>query len=98
MSELVVNTVGTLAALCTIVSFMPQIAKIIRERDASSVSLKMYIFTVAAFTLWTAYGIFLEAWPVVAANVISLLIAAVTLGCKWKFRDGASGAQPAKAR
>ncbi len=92
MSEWVINAVGTLAAFCTIVSFLPQIAKIIRERDASSVSLKMYVFTVAAFTLWTAYGVFLEAWPVVAANVTSLLIAAVTLGCKWKFRDGSQAA------
>ncbi len=96
MNEWVVNTVGTLAALCTIVSFMPQIAKIIRERDASSVSLKMYVLTVSAFTLWTAYGVFLEAWPVVVANVTSLGIAAVTLACKWKFRDG--GSAQAKAR
>ena len=96
MSDWVVNTVGTLAALCTIVSFMPQIAKIIRERDASSVSLKMYVFTVTAFTLWTAYGVFLEALPVVGANAVSLAIAAVTLGCKWKFRDGDQAS--AKAR
>ena len=88
MDEWVINAIGTAAALFTIVSFLPQITKIIRERDASSVSLKMYMFTVAAFTLWTTYGVFLKAWPIVAANTTSLLIAAVTLGCKWKFRDG----------
>jgi MtN3 and saliva related transmembrane protein len=96
MDERIINAVGTVAALCTIVSFMPQIVKIIRERDASSVSLKMYVFTVAAFTFWTAYGVFLEAWPIVAANVTSLVIAAATLGCKWKFRD--AGQAEAKER
>lgn len=85
MSELFVTAVGTLAALCTIVSFVPQIAKILRERDASSVSLRMYVFTVSAFTLWTAYGIMLEAWPLVLANSVSLALAATALWCKWRF-------------
>jgi len=88
VSPLFVTAVGTLAALCTIVSFVPQIAKILRERDASSVSLRMYVFTVSAFSLWTAYGIMLGAWPLVLANSVSLALAAIALWCKWRFRDG----------
>lgn len=88
MSPLLTTVIGTGAALCTIVSFVPQIAKILRERDASSVSLRMYVFTVSAFSLWTAYGIMLEAWPLVLANSVSLALAATALWCKWRFRDG----------
>ena len=35
------DLVGTGAALCSMTSFVPQIAKIVRERDASGVSLRM---------------------------------------------------------
>ena len=88
MSSLLINVIGTGAALCTITSFVPQIIKIIRERDASSVSLRMYALTVSAFSLWTIYGVMLGAWPLVAANSVSLTLAATALVCKWRFRDG----------
>ena len=88
MSSLLINVIGTGAALCTITSFVPQIIKIIRERDASSVSLRMYGLTVCAFSLWTIYGVMLGAWPLVAANSVSLTLAATALVCKWRFRDG----------
>ncbi|GAD58931.1 SemiSWEET transporter [Brevundimonas sp. BAL450] len=87
-SQLLINVIGTGAALCTITSFVPQIIKIIRERDASSVSLRMYALTVCAFSLWTIYGVMLGAWPLVAANSISLTLAVTALVCKWRFRDG----------
>jgi MtN3 and saliva related transmembrane protein len=94
MAPWLVSAVGAVAAGCTIVSFIPQIAKILRERDASAVSLRMYLFTVTAFVLWTLYGVLLKAWPLVAANSVSLACAATALWCKWRFRDG----QAAKAR
>ena len=87
-SQILINLVGVGAALCTISSFVPQIVKIIRERDASSVSLRMYALTVSAFSLWTIYGVMLKAWPLVAANAVSLALAATALACKWRFRDG----------
>ena len=40
MSDLAANIVGTSAAVCSISSFAPQMIKIWRTRDASSVSLK----------------------------------------------------------
>jgi MtN3 and saliva related transmembrane protein len=88
MSSLIVNATGTLAALCTISSFVPQIVKIVRERDASSVSLRMYLLTVAAFSLWIGYGVMLRAWPLVGSNTLSLALAATALFLKWRFRNG----------
>ena len=57
MSALAADAVGTAAALCSITSFAPQMIKISKERDASSVSLKTYSLTVICFVLWTAYGV-----------------------------------------
>lgn len=88
MSEVVANVVGTAAALCSITSFIPQAVKIWKEKDASSVSLKTYSLTVTCFALWVAYGVMITAWPIVAANSFALVMAAMVLMMKWRFRDG----------
>ena len=87
MSDLA-NIVGTGAALCSMASFVPQILKIVRERDASSVSLHMYAVTVTGFSLWIAYGVMITSWPVVGSNAICLLLSATILVLKWRFEHG----------
>ena len=88
--SLLANVVGTGAALCSITSFAPQMVKIWKERDASSVSLKTYSLTVTCFVLWTIYGVLTEAWPITIANACALVMAAVVLALKWRFgRDKA---------
>ncbi len=88
MSGLVANIVGTAAALCSITSFAPQMIKIWKERDASSISLKTYSLTVTCFVLWTIYGVLTEAWPVAVANACALAMAAGVLAMKWRFSGG----------
>ncbi|MDB5434124.1 MAG: hypothetical protein JWR47_381 [Phenylobacterium sp.] len=85
MSNLIANTIGTVAALCSMTSFVPQIVKILRDRDASEVSLKMYLVTVTGFCLWTGYGVLIGSWPVTVSNVVCLLMSAAVLALKWRF-------------
>lgn len=85
MSPVWLNTLGTAAALCSMASFTPQILKIWRERDASSVSLRMWLLTVTGFVLWTGYGLALGSWPVAVSNLVCLALSAVVLGLKWTF-------------
>jgi len=87
VTGLVANVVGTLAALCSITSFAPQMIKIWKERDASAVSLKTYSLTVTCFVLWTAYGVLTTAWPVTIANACALVMASGVLAMKWRFSD-----------
>ncbi|HLZ74993.1 SemiSWEET transporter [Phenylobacterium sp.] len=88
MSNLIANAVGTVAALCSMSSFAPQIAKIWRDRDAGEVSLAMYLVTVAGFCLWSAYGVLVKSWPVTVSNLICLGMAAAVLALKWRFGRG----------
>ena len=81
----IADAVGTGAALCSMTSFVPQIVKIVRERDAASVSLRMYAVTVTGFSLWIAYGVMTEAWPVAASNLVCLALAATILTLKWRL-------------
>lgn len=80
------NVIGVAAALCSMSSFAPQIVKIWRERDASSVSLRMYVVTVTGFGLWIAYGTLIGSWPVAGSNTVCLFMSATILALKWRFR------------
>ncbi len=91
MDDLVVNGVGVAAALCSMASFIPQAAKIIRERDASSVSLRMYVVTVVGFSLWLAYGALLGSWPLMASNAVSLTLAGLILVLKLRDAPATGG-------
>ena len=84
---------GTGAALCSMASFVPQILKIVRERDASSVSLRMYAVTVTGFSLWIGYGVMIASWPVMGANTVCLVLSATILALKWRFSHNGEAAQ-----
>ncbi|MBV9508877.1 MAG: SemiSWEET transporter [Caulobacteraceae bacterium] len=85
MGSAFVNGLGVAAAVCSMTSFMPQIAKILREHDASAVSLRMYVVTVIGFSFWVAYGLMAASWPVAASNVVNLVLAGVILLLKWRL-------------
>ena len=80
------EAVGYLAALLTTCSFVPQAWLTFRTRDASGVSLGMYCVFAAGVALWLAYGILLRAWPIVAANAVTLTLAVAILVMKLRFR------------
>ena len=80
-----VDIIGVAAAICSMTSFIPQVMKIVRERDASSVSVRMYIVTVVGFSLWIAYGLLLKSWPLVGSNLISLSLAGMILALKLRY-------------
>jgi MtN3 and saliva related transmembrane protein len=84
------NLIGSAAALCSIVSFVPQAVKIIRERDASSVSLRMHVVTVTGFALWTVYGFLLQSWPLVASNLAALGVSGLILALKLRYSRATS--------
>lgn len=87
MSDVIANTIGTAAAICSITSFAPQAFKIWKERDASAISLRTYSLTVTCFILWVIYGVMTEAWPVTFANSCALIMASIVLVMKWRFRN-----------
>jgi MtN3 and saliva related transmembrane protein len=88
LSNLVANGVGVVAALCSMSSFAPQIAKIWRDRDASEISLAMYLVTVTGFALWSGYGLLIGSWPVTASNLVCLAMSGAVLALKWRFSRG----------
>jgi len=85
MPHVLANAIGIVAALCSMSSFVPQIVKMVRERNAEAVSFPMYVVTVSGFVFWIAYGMAIMSWPVAVSNVVNLVLAAVILVLKLRY-------------
>lgn len=80
-----INTFGVVAGLCSMASFIPQIIKIWKERDASSVSLGMYAVTIVGFACWTTYGGLSGSWPVAVSNAVCLALVITIIILRLRF-------------
>lgn len=82
MSDWLTNGIGVAAAVLTTASFLPQVWHTLRTRDTTGLSLWMYLlFTVGVF-LWLVYGTLLQLWPIVAANLVTFVLALAVLVLK----------------
>ena len=77
--------IGYIAASLTTFSFLPQALHTFRTRDVSGISLGMYSTFTLGIAMWLAYGLMIQAWPVVAANAITLLLASAILIMKLRY-------------
>ena len=74
--------IGYLAATLTTAAFVPQAIKTIRTRDTTGISLGMYVVFTLGIACWFGYGIVLQSWPMIIANVITFLLSATILVMK----------------
>jgi MtN3 and saliva related transmembrane protein len=79
------DLIGYLAASLTTLSFLPQALHTFRTRDVSGISLGMYATFTTGVALWLVYGLLLGAWPLIAANGLTLLLALAILVMKLRY-------------
>ncbi|TSE34286.1 SemiSWEET transporter [Tepidimonas charontis] len=80
-----VDVIGSLAAVLTTISFVPQAWHTWRTKDVAAISLGMYAIFTTGVALWLIYGLLLRAWPIVAANVVTLLLASAILAMRIRY-------------
>ena len=74
-----VQILGIVAGICTSVSLVPQLIKIIKSKKANDVALFMLLILLAGQILWIVYGVQKDDIPIIATNSFSVLVNAVTL-------------------
>lgn len=74
MQELHIGIIGIIAGICTTISFIPQIIKILKTRHVRDISLYMFVILTTGIFLWLVYGIFLEQFPIILANSVSFIL------------------------
>jgi len=86
MNVSVPEAIGYCAASLTTLSFLPQAWLTFRTRDVRGISLGMYGAFTAGVGLWLAYGLLVQAWPIVAANAVTFALALAILLMKLRYR------------
>jgi MtN3 and saliva related transmembrane protein len=77
--------VGSAAAACTTLCWLPQSVKIIREKRTEGISLlTQSVFTLGT-ALWATYGLLLNNRPVLYANSVTLVFALALLILKLRY-------------
>ncbi|TAN56143.1 MAG: hypothetical protein EPN20_19260 [Magnetospirillum sp.] len=77
-----VDLLGTVAGILTTASFVPQVVKTLRSGQTRDISLAMWLAFCIGVVLWLIYGIMLDAWPIIAANVPTLGLSGTILVVK----------------
>ena len=85
MNSAWIDAIGSIAAVLTTASFVPQAWHSFKTRDVSGISLGMYSVFTLGVALWLLYGVLLQSWPLIIANCITLALAAAILGMKLRF-------------
>ena len=86
IKEFIINYIGFFAAFCTTTSFLPQVIKVYKTKSTKDISLYMFlIFTIGTFC-WLIYGIIESSIPIIIANTITLILSAIILLYKIKFK------------
>lgn len=76
------DLIGFIAAFLTTVAFIPQAWLVWRTRRADGISLGMYSIFTVGLLFWLGYGYLLMSWPIILANIITLILAAYILTMK----------------
>jgi len=82
-----VEYIGTLAAACTTLCWLPQAMKIIREKQTQGISLITQAVFTAGLAFWLIYGLLLTNWPLILANAVTLMFSVVILILKVRYAD-----------
>lgn len=83
----ITETVGSLAAICTTVSFLPQLIHVWRRKSAKDVSMTMLLLFIVGFGLWLVYGFRLNARPIIIGQSITLTLSLIIMALKIRY-DG----------
>ncbi len=81
-----VEVVGIAAGICTAITLLPQIVKIIKEKKTEDISLFYLLVLLCGLGLWTYYGVLKDDVPIIATNIFSMVLnlTMITLGLVYK--------------
>lgn len=66
--------IGIIAGILTSISMVPQLIKIIKEKEVKNISWGMITVLLIGVTLWVFYGILKLEWPIILSNAFSVLV------------------------
>jgi MtN3 and saliva related transmembrane protein len=85
MNDLVILLLGLVAGAVTSIGFVPQLIRGFRTKKLDDVSYYMPVVLAIGLALWFAYGYFLNALAIMAANAFGVGCCILLIAMKRKY-------------
>lgn len=80
------NILGLVAGGITSVAMLPQLIKVLKEKDVEDLSLLMIVFLISGLSLWVWYGFLKDELPIILSNAFAVLLNICLLICYFIYR------------
>lgn len=79
--------IGIAGGICTAISLLPQLIKLLREKKSEDISTFMLFILLAGLGLWIWYGIRKQDYPIIVTNSFSLLVNLLIIYFTIRYRE-----------
>ncbi|TGK35441.1 hypothetical protein EHQ12_07560 [Leptospira gomenensis] len=79
-----VTFLGYVASLLTTISFLPQVIRVVMGGSTKDISRNMYVVFIVGVVFWLIYGFLIRDFPIILANIFTLLFTSIILFFKLK--------------
>jgi MtN3 and saliva related transmembrane protein len=80
-----VEAIGAAGAVLTTLCWVPQAAKVIRERDTRAISLPGTTLCVIGVLLWLIYGLAIVDGPLIGSSIVTFAMTFIILVMKLRY-------------
>ena len=80
------NILGLVAGGITSIAMLPQLIKVLKEKDVKDLSLLMIVVLITGLSLWVWYGFMKDELPIILSNAFAVLVNIALLISYFKFR------------
>ena len=80
-----IEFIGFAAGTLTTVALLPQAIKSWKTKHTKDISLGWVLILTIGVFLWLVYGLLINSYPIIAANVMTFLLSVTLLSLKIKY-------------
>jgi MtN3 and saliva related transmembrane protein len=85
--DIITNITNIIAGILIIISFLPQLIHIIKQKSAKDVSFGMYIILFIGQITWIIYGVLINNLQIILTNVITGTITILIMIFSFIYRE-----------
>lgn len=83
----ITEIIGIGAGVCTGISLVPQLYKIIKTKKAENISYVMLATLITGLAGWVWYGLRKNDIPIIVTNAFAVLVNLLTIGFSVKYKN-----------
>jgi len=76
------DIIGYIAAILSVICFIPQAIRVIQTKDTNAISFWMYFLFLLSVIFWLIYGLMMSSFPIILKNILVIIFVGIILSMK----------------